>query len=258
MLGITFLGTGTSIGVPVLLCDCPVCRSTDPRDQRTRSSIYVRNETTAFVVDTGPDFRQQALRERLERIDAALYTHEHVDHIMGFDDLRRFSTLNGNRLPIYASAQTMQSLQRVFNYAFSGQARFPGYIHPEPHIVTGPFGLGDLVIVPIRVEHGRLPVLGFLFKQQHRPKAAYISDCKIVPDEGLALLQDVDTLIIGTPCYKPHPTHMSLAEGVALAELLRPRRTFLTHLSHDFGHAETASELPEGIYLGYDGLKITV
>jgi phosphoribosyl 1,2-cyclic phosphate phosphodiesterase len=256
MLAITFLGTGTSMGVPVIRCGCDVCRSKDPRDKRFRSSIYVEEENRSWVVDTGAEFRIQAIRADIQKIDAVLYTHSHADHIMGFDDLRRFSSLNGGGLPVYASRETMHDLSRVFHYAFSGEARFPGYIHPLPHLIEGPFRLGKTEIYPIPVEHGRAHVLGFLFRQNERALAAYISDCKTVSSEGLEALRGVDTLIVGTPCRRLHPTHMNLIEGMELARKLNPRQVFFTHLSHDFGHAATQKELPPNAFLAYDGLRL--
>jgi phosphoribosyl 1,2-cyclic phosphate phosphodiesterase len=256
MLAITFLGTGTSMGVPVIRCACDVCRSVDPRDKRLRSSIYVKAEDRCWVVDTGAEFRIQAIRAHIQEVDAVLYTHSHADHIMGFDDLRRFSSNNGGGLPVYASRETMQDLSRVFQYAFSGEARFPGYIHPAPHLIEGPFHLGKTEIYPIPVEHGRAHVLGFLFRQNGRALAAYISDCKAVLPEGLAVIRGVDTLIVGTPCRRIHPTHMNLAEGIGLAQKLKPRQVFFTHLSHDFGHAATQKKLPPNAFLAYDGLQL--
>jgi phosphoribosyl 1,2-cyclic phosphate phosphodiesterase len=255
-LAITFLGTGTSMGVPVIRCTCEVCQSKDPRDQRLRSSIYVQTEDCSWVVDTGAEFRIQALRANIQHLDAVLYTHSHADHVMGFDDLRRFSSINSGSIPIYASKDTMQNLQRIFFYAFKSEGRFPGYVHPEPHLVEGPFSLGNTEIHPIPVEHGRAHVLGFLFRQNGRSVAAYLSDCKTVYPEGLGCLEEVETLILGTPCRRPHPAHMSLAEGLALSERLGPRQTFFTHLSHDFGHAATQQELPDNLSLAYDGLRL--
>jgi phosphoribosyl 1,2-cyclic phosphate phosphodiesterase len=256
MLAITFLGTGTSVGVPVILCGCPVCTSSDPRDQRYRSSIYVDTGDAAWVVDTGAEFRVQAIRAQLRRVDAVLYTHSHADHIMGLDDLRRFSVDNGDCMPVYAARETLSELQRVFYYAFSGEARFPGYVHPEPRLITGPFQLGKTEVVPVRLEHGRAHVIGFVFRQESRPMVAYLSDCKRVFEPDLGLLDGVDTLILGTPCFKALPTHMNLAEGLAFAEFVRPRATWLTHLSHDFLHAEVEKELPANVHLAYDGLRL--
>jgi phosphoribosyl 1,2-cyclic phosphate phosphodiesterase len=175
---------------------------------------------------------------------------------MGFDDLRRFGSVNGGRIPIYASKDTMQHLHRIFFYAFNSETRFPGYVHPEPHLVEGAFTLGSTEIHPVPLQHGKAHVFGFLFRQNGRSLVAYLSDCKTVYPEGLACLEGVETLILGTPCRRPHPTHMSLAEGLALAERLSPQQTFFTHLSHDFGHTATQKELPGNISLAYDGLRL--
>ena len=256
MQAVTFLGTGTSIGVPMILCDSPVCRSQDPRDCRFRSSIYVETLSSCWIIDTGAEFRLQALRAGIRKVDAVMYTHSHADHIMGFDDLRRFSTANRNRMPVYAAPETMETLSSVFFYAFSGQAWFPGYVHPEPHIIGGPFYLGENEIIPVELEHGRAHVLGFLVRQERRSVLAYVSDCKAISPEGMEALQGVDTLILGTPSYHSHPTHLSLSEGIALAGSLGARQTFLTHLSHDLGHAQTEKSLPPGILLAYDRLRL--
>jgi phosphoribosyl 1,2-cyclic phosphate phosphodiesterase len=257
-LKITFLGTGTSMGVPAIRCQCEVCQSKDPRDQRLRSSIYVQTPDSSWVVDTGAEFRIQALRANIQQLDAVIYTHSHADHVMGFDDLRRFRSINSGGIPVYASKETMQNLQRIFYYAFNSDWRFTGYVHPEPHLIDDLFSLGKTEILPIPVEHGRAHVFGFLFRQSGRSLAAYLSDCKSVYPEGLECLEGVETLILGTPCRRPHPAHMSLAEGVALAERLNPRQTFFTHLSHDFGHAATQKDLPKSVYLAYDGLELNL
>ena len=256
MLAITFLGTGTSMGVPMIRCKCEVCRSSDPRDQRLRSSIYVQTCDRSWVVDTGAEFRIQALREKIQDLDAVLYSHSHADHIMGFDDLRRFGSTNGGAIPIYASRETMQSLKKCFAYAFNGTARFPGYVLPEPHLIEGPFLLGNTEIHPIQVEHGRAHVFGFLFRQDGRSVAAYLSDCKMIYPDGLKLLEGVETLILGTTCRRTHPTHMNMVEGIALAKRLSPAQAYFTHLSHDFGHVTTQKELPENVFLAYDGLRL--
>jgi phosphoribosyl 1,2-cyclic phosphate phosphodiesterase len=244
------------MGVPVIRCGCSVCRSEDPRDKRLRSSIYVEADDLCWVVDTGAEFRIQALRADIQKIDAVLYTHSHADHIMGFDDLRRFSSNNSGGLPIYASPETMRDLSRAFQYAFSGEARFPTYIHPKPHLIEKSFLLGQTEICPIPVEHGRAHVLGFLFCQNGRALAAYISDCKAVSPQGMQQIRGVETLILGTPCRRPHPTHMTIAEGIELAEVLRPHRVYFTHLSHDFAHGATQLELPPDVFLAYDGLRL--
>jgi phosphoribosyl 1,2-cyclic phosphate phosphodiesterase len=256
MLAITFLGTGTSMGVPVIRCGCAVCQSKDPRDKRMRSSLFVETGDRSFVIDTGAEFRLQALRAEINEIDAVLYTHSHADHVMGFDDLRRFSSLHKEGIPIYAAKETMENLHRIFNYAFSGKAHFPTYVHPDPRPIEGPFTLGNTEIHPIRVAHGQAYVLGFLFRQNNCSIAAYLSDCKYVYPESLELLHYVKTLILGTPCRRSHPTHMSLAEGLDLTAELKSERTYFTHLSHDFGHATTQKELPQSCFLAYDGLRL--
>ena len=256
-LTITFLGTGTSVGVPMIGCDCRVCRSTDPRDQRSRSSIYLETAEAAWVVDTGPDFRMQALRERIHRLDAAVYTHSHTDHIMGFDDLRPFC-FGGHDLPVHAAAETMRDLERVFTFAFNGQNRWPGYIRPIPRVIDGPFFLGETELVPIPVRHGRAHVLGFLFRRRGEALAAYFSDCKEVPAEARPQLHGVRHLIVDALRFEPHPTHMNVEEALALAREVAPGQTWLTHLSHDLMHAEVEATLPPGVRIAYDGLKIEI
>ena len=202
-LTITFLGTGTSQGVPMIGCDCRVCRSSDPRDQRTRSSIYVQTPECSWVVDTGTDFRTQCLRENVRTVDAVVFTHAHTDHIMGFDDLRPFC--HGERdLPVYASAETMRDLQRVYEFAFNGLNRWPGYLRPEPHVIEGAFELGATELTPLPVPHGRILVNGYLLKRRGKLLAAYLSDCKSVPDDVVSKIAGVPHLIIDALRRKPH------------------------------------------------------
>ncbi len=256
---ITFLGTGTSQGVPMIACDCPVCSSSDPRDRRTRSSLYIETPEAAFVVDTGPDFRAQCLRERVRRLDAVVYTHSHTDHIMGFDDLRRFcDLLAGRDLPVYASPDTMADLQRVFRFAFDGTARFPGYLRPEPRPVTETFRIGETSITPLPVPHGRINVNGYLFARGGRKLFAYLSDCKAVPELVRERIAGVEVLVLDALRHRPHPTHMSLDEALEVSAALRPRATYLTHLCHDLGHAETEKILPGNVRVAYDGLKVVL
>jgi phosphoribosyl 1,2-cyclic phosphate phosphodiesterase len=256
-LTITFFGTGTSLGVPMIGCDCRVCRSTDARDKRTRASIHVETPEYAWIVDTGPDFRTQALREGLRRLDAAVYTHSHTDHLMGFDDLRPFC-FGGKDLPVHASPETMRDLERVFVFAFNGENRWPGYIRPVPHLITGPFFLGETEVVPIPVRHGRTHVNGFLFRRRGEVLAAYFSDCKEVPVEARTQLRGVRHLIIDALRHTPHPTHMNVEEALALARDVAPGQTWLTHLSHDLMHAEVEPTLPTDVRIAYDGLKIEI
>lgn len=254
-LTITFLGTGTSQGVPMIGCGCAVCASDDPRDKRTRSSIFVETPECSFVVDTGPEFRVQCLREKIARLDAVVYTHAHTDHIMGFDDLRAFC--HGARpMPMYASAETMADLQRVFAFAFDGKNQFPGYVLPAPHVIAAPFFLGETEVTPLPVKHGRARVDGFLFTRRGEKLAAYLSDCKTVADAVVERIRGVRALIVDALRHREHPTHMSVREALALAEKVRPERTWFTHICHELGHAATEAALPGNVRVAFDGLKL--
>ena len=253
-LTVTFLGTGTSQGVPMIGCDCDVCRSDDPRDKRLRSSIYVETPECAWVVDTGTDFRTQALRENIRRLDAVVFTHSHTDHVMGFDDLRRYGAVHGF-MPIYASRETMADLERVFQFAFNGLNRFPGYLKPEPHIVDGPFELGATTLTPLRVPHGNTWVNGYLFSRGGERLVAYLSDCSGVPDDVAALIMDVEVLVIDALRPKPHPTHLSVSQALEVAERVRAKQTYFTHIAHELPQSAEA-DLPSGARIAYDGLKV--
>ena len=254
-LTITFLGTGTSQGVPMATCHCDVCTSKDPRDNRTRSSIYVSTPECAWVVDTGPEFRMQCLREKIDRIDAVAYTHSHTDHIMGFDDLRPYCA-NGRDLPIYASPETMADLRRVFSFAFSALSLAPGYVRPEPHVIDGPFELAGTRLTPLPLKHGRASVNGYLFEQDGRKLAAYLSDCKVVPQPVIDRIHGVEALIIDALRYSDHPTHLSVDEALEVAARVQPAATWFTHICHQLGHASAEAKLPAGIRIAYDGLKL--
>ncbi len=235
-------------------CDCAVCTSDDPRDQRLRSSIYIETPESAWVVDTGTDFRTQALRERIRRLDAVIFTHSHTDHIMGFDDLRRFGALRGF-MPVYASRETMADLERVFEFAFKALNPFPGYLKPEPHIVDGPFQLGATTITPLPVPHGNFTVNGYLFARDGRKLLAYLSDCSAVPEAIAEQIMDVQTLIIDALRPEPHPTHLSVAQASAVARAVRAGQTYFTHIAHELAHSAEA-DLPPNVHLAYDGLKL--
>jgi phosphoribosyl 1,2-cyclic phosphate phosphodiesterase len=257
-LTITFLGTGTSQGVPVVGCDCEVCASKDPRDDRTRSSIYASTPQCAWVIDTGPEFRLQCLREKIDRIDAVVYTHSHTDHMMGFDDLRPFCA-NGRDLPVYASADTMADLQRVFGFAFGVERLIPGYVKPHPHLIDGPFelgGPGGTMLTPLPLKHGRAKVNGYLLESEGRKLAAYLSDCKEVPEVVIERVHGVEALIIDALRYREHPTHLSVGEALEVAARVKPGATWLTHICHELGHAATEAALPAGTRLAFDGLKL--
>jgi len=236
-------------------CDCAVCRSPDPRDKRLRSSIYIETPECAFVVDTGTDFRTQALRENIRRVDAVIFTHSHTDHIMGFDDLRRFAYARGY-MPVYASAATMRDLERVYEFAFKGLNPFPGYLKPEPHVIDGTFELGATTSTPLPVPHGHTVVQGYLFSREGRKLAAYLSDCSGVPDKIVDLIRGVQVLIIDALRDQPHPTHLSVGQALEVARQVQPNETYFTHIAHELPQsAET--RLPRGTKIAYDGLKIS-
>jgi phosphoribosyl 1,2-cyclic phosphate phosphodiesterase len=238
----------------MIACDCEVCRSEDPRDKRLRASIYVETPECAWVVDTGADFRTQALRAGLRRLDAAIFTHSHTDHIMGFDDLRRFSSFRGS-MPIYAPAQTMEDLQRVFRFAFEEPGKYPWYLTPEPHLVVGPFELGATLITPLPVPHGDSVVYGYLFSRGGRKLVAYLSDCSALPDEMAEIIRGVDVLIIDALREKPHPTHLNVSGAIEAAARVQPGVTYFTHIAHELAHAAEA-ELPPKTFIAYDELKL--
>jgi phosphoribosyl 1,2-cyclic phosphate phosphodiesterase len=253
---LTFLGTGTSVGVPVIGCPCRVCHSEDPRNKRTRSSIHVRSGEVSILVDSGPDLREQALRENLTKVDAVIYTHSHVDHVVGFDELRAFCWHREEPLPLHATEECMATIKNMFGWAFSEENVYRGYIKPAPKIIEGPFTLGHLKITPLPVVHAKAETNGFLFESPGCPSVAYIPDVKRVPDETLPLLRRADILIIDALRTAPHPTHMSTDEALEVIANAGVKRGYLTHLSHESDHHELSAILPEGVQVAYDGLKI--
>jgi phosphoribosyl 1,2-cyclic phosphate phosphodiesterase len=254
MLTLTFLGTGTSNGVPMIGCDCEICTSTDARDNRNRTAAYLVWGNTHLLIDTATEFRLQALKFGIREVDAVLFTHAHADHTGGFDELRRFNELAQAHLPVYAGPDTAAILRERFAYAFEDVFPFYGG-KPDLilHEVRGPFEIAGKTIVPIPVTHGRTNVLGYRFGP-----VAYVTDAKLVPESSMDLLQGVDTLIINALRERPHPTHLSFSEAVELIERIAPRRAYLVHLSHETSHVAASALLPDGIEVAYDGLTITV
>jgi phosphoribosyl 1,2-cyclic phosphate phosphodiesterase len=253
----TFLGTGTSTGVPVIGCDCEVCTSPDPRDARLRSSVIVRQDDTTVLVDTSPDLRAQLLRNPVPRIDAILFTHAHADHTAGLDEMRRYNAMQQAHLPVWASRDTAENLTRRFDYAFIDQYPVYGVIpdltlHPIDD--ARPFRVGAMEIVPVPVMHGRLPILGYRFGS-----IAYLTDVKTIPETSLTLLQHLDVLVLTALRQHPHPAHMSLDEALVAVEMLQPRHTLFTHVAHDMGRYEdVAPTLPPNVALATDGLRVVV
>ena len=251
----TFLGTGTSSGVPLIGCDCAVCRSGDPRDRRRRTSLYLRAGGTHLLVDTPPDFREQALAYRLPRVDAVLFTHAHADHIFGLDDIRRFNTLQGGVIPAFAGAATLGEIRRVFNYI--GLESTPDSYRPQLDFreIPDPFRIGEVGITPLPVEHGPNPTDGFLFTFNGM-RLAYVPDCKRMPSRTLDRIRGVDVMVLDALRDRPHATHMTIRECLGCLARIGARQSYLVHMGHDLSHAELGKRMPPGVTPAHDGLRI--
>lgn len=247
----TFLGTGTSVGVPAVGCECDTCLSDDPRDKRLRTSVLVEHNGRFIIIDTSTDFRQQALRAGLKQVDSILFTHAHADHCFGLDDTRPIMFRSGP-IACFATEITWQGLRRIFAYVFE-PSPYPGVPRIVPHRIEGRFNLLGLDVEPLTVVHGRLPVTAFRIGG-----FAYVTDCNLIPDETCSRLMGLDLLVIDALRFKSHPTHMSLDQSLGYIERLKPHRALLTHISHDIKHEETSGHLPEGVEIAYDGLMVEV
>lgn len=255
---LTFLGTGTSFGVPQIGCSCAVCRSDDPRDRRTRVGALVESRGMRLLLDTPPELRIQLLSAGVDQVDAVLFTHDHADHTHGIDDIRAISVRRDSALPIYGSAETLAELARRFAYVFDPTLiALPGTSKPEgvARVVKAgtPLRIGHLDVTPVELPHGRTHVLGYRIGP-----LAYITDAKSVPEAAVALLRGATVLVINALFLTPHPTHLSISEAVDAAGRIGAERTFLTHLTHQISHAELAASLPPGVEPAYDGLTVTV
>jgi phosphoribosyl 1,2-cyclic phosphate phosphodiesterase len=252
---VTFLGTGTSHGVPMIGCTCAVCRSTDPRDKRLRPSIYLDvPERAKILIDTTPDLRQQALTHGISRVDAILFTHGHADHVLGLDEVRRFNHLQGTPIPCYADGLTWDALRRTFYYIFDGHRRLGGGVPQlEPHEIVASLTVGGVFIRPVPLWHGVMPILGFRFGA-----FAYLTDCNRMADEAWEIIEGVETLVIDALRNKPHSTHFTVEEALGVIARVRPARAYMTHMTHDLGHEATNAQLPAGVELAYDGLVLDV
>jgi phosphoribosyl 1,2-cyclic phosphate phosphodiesterase len=242
--------------VPVIGCKCAVCQSPDPRNQRLRSSALIRAGEVAVLMDSGPDLRAQALREGLCAIDAVIYTHAHLDHVAGFDELRAFCWRKDGPLPLHATAESMATLKRMFGWAFSEENVYLGYVKPDPRLIDGAFSYGDLKITPLPVEHAAVETIGFLFEARGMRSLAYLPDVKRIPAATMERLHGVDVLVVDSLRPKPHPTHFCLGEALEAIRDTEAAEAWLTHLGHENDHATLQAELPTGVRVAWDGLKI--
>lgn len=252
---VTFLGTGTSQGVPVIACDCSVCRSLDYRDKRLRSSILIQSEESSIVIDTGPDFRAQMLRERVSKVDAIVYTHEHKDHTAGMDDVRSFNFKHKMDMPIYATEQVLNQLKREFSYVFTDK-KYPGVPRVVPHLISSneTFHVNNVKITPIEVMHYKLPVLGFRIGD-----FTYITDANYISEQEKEKIKGSKVLVLNALQKDSHISHFTLDEAISLSQEINADKTYFTHISHKMGlHKDVSMELPENVEIAWDGLQLTL
>jgi phosphoribosyl 1,2-cyclic phosphate phosphodiesterase len=255
---LTFLGTGTSFGVPQIGCECSVCRSADPRDKRTRVGAVIEGGGTRLLIDTPPELRLQLIATGVHRVDAVLFTHDHADHTHGLDDIRAISVLRDSPLPLYGPAETLASLRQKFPYVFDVATRpVPGTIKPEGSAIALEPGvaatIGALTVVPLAVPHGAMRAFGYRIGP-----VGYVTDAKTIPDEARRILAGVKVLVLNALFHQPHPTHLSFGEAIEMATRIGAERTFLTHLTHNDAHADLEADLPDGIFPAFDGLQVVV
>ena len=248
---LTVLGSGTSMGVPTIGCTCEVCQSSDPRDRRTRPSILIEYADHVVLIDTTPDFREQAIREKILRLDAVLYTHSHADHILGIDDLRPLSFHKEGGIPLYASPEAAQFVRRMFSYIFDAEYKYGGLAKVELKTLDGPLELFGARFLPIKVLHGDAQIFGYRFGS-----AAYLTDFSEIPEESFSQLENLDVLFLDALRHRPHPTHSTVENSLRIVERVQPRRAFFTHISHDLPHQKTNASFPHNVRLAHDGLKL--
>ncbi|MGH9522556.1 MAG: MBL fold metallo-hydrolase [Terriglobales bacterium] len=248
---LTVLGSGTSMGVPTIGCRCAVCTSTDPHDRRTRPSILVDYDGRRVLIDSSPDFREQAIREGIQHIDAVLYTHAHADHILGLDDLRPLTYHRAGKIPLYAQPPAATIIRRIFQYIFAGDYKYGGLAQVELNEFTAPIELFGATFLPVPLMHGDAEICGFRIGS-----AAYLTDFSEIPAASEPMLRGLDILILDALRRKPHPTHSTVENSLAIIDRLQPRRAFFTHMCHDLGHEATNASLPADVRLSYDGLKL--
>lgn len=255
---LTFLGTGTSYGVPLVGCECQVCRSTDPADKRLRACILVEDGSTRLMVDTGPDFRQQCLRAGVHSLSAVLWTHLHNDHIIGLDDIRPFSDRQGY-IAGYADEPTANRIQETFDYIFVQGRDHPGFPRMNMHIVHPGQSLrfGEITVTPLRIMHGQRPILAYQFEKNGR-RLVYATDCSGIPDETMEIIKGCNVFVVDALRQTRHPNHFSLAQAIQATHQVNPGRAFLTHITHELPHQATQAELPLGISVAYDQLALEV